>query len=759
MLSLAALGGCADSGEDPPEPEVSSPRPTGLGERERLAPGASLGNLMVPRPVVFDETPRPEGIERVQMFILGFSPGSLDGEELPPETRPSFFWKSPALPGSEWPLRMSVGLPSGLDLIGVRDVDGDGVPGPADRRSAAPIRRPEDSAQDLRFVLSRSFIFEGQAGHEEQVDSASADLLAADLGPPVEVAIGQDPTDFLRVAPSGVPLTDVLLHLKPPEGFVGGARASILVLGYPESTLSDGAPSKRRIPTFLWRHPESSLELPGSYEAVVVPDLALFLVLDIDNDGKMSAPDYRSGRFSSSDPVGGELEIALDIPLAGIYGPVQFDGDVLRLEAEEAPTLHQLRVEASADYGSRWDGTVFVLGYVAGGGDVVPPDALPQFVWRQKSVSGSFPLQLSVPLVAGLEYVLVLDITGDGLPSAGDAATIPWELPQEGTTVLARVRRVYSGATVAIATDPPIAPKEEAPRVTSVGGGKLVQRGVTVQLGGKVPADWASPLMIVGFPEDAVENNHPARGGRHQFFYETPQKIDSWPKDVALELPEDLLYFAVLDRDGNRRPSPGDWSSSPFSVGARSAVEVAIARTFGPDGGGQPDEGDGADDDDDDDDDDDSSEEMDSDYGEGADDLQRATVLPIGTERSVLRRVVIDAAPRVPFLRRSRILVAGFEPGSIERGMPSPQTRPSYFWASPQLSIEWPLRAEVRLPDVPGQTVYVILDLDDNGQPSPGDLSTAALPNYEAPSSRLEAEFLLNKAYSVSVRLTPTRAP
>jgi hypothetical protein len=265
--------------------------------------------------------------------------------------------------------------------------------------------------------------------------------------------------------------------------------------------------------------------------------------------------------------------------------------------------------------------------------------------------------------------------------------------------------------------------------------------------------------MIVGFPEDAVENSHPARGGRHEFFYETPEKIDLWPRYVALDLPEDLLFFAVLDRDGNRRPSPGDWSSAAFSAGAKSLVEVVIARTFGPDDRAQPDEGDGADDDDDDDDDDDSSEEMDSDYGEEEGDLQRASVLPIGTERSVLRRVVIDASPRVPFLRRSRVLVAGFEPGSIERGMPSPQTRPSYFWASPQLSIEWPLRTEIRLPDVPGQTVYVILDLDDNGRPSPGDLSTVALPNYEAPSSRLEAEFLLNKAYSVSVRLTPTRAP
>jgi hypothetical protein len=262
--------------------------------------------------------------------------------------------------------------------------------------------------------------------------------------------------------------------------------------------------------------------------------------------------------------------------------------------------------------------------------------------------------------------------------------------------------------------------------------------------------------MIVGFPEDAVQDGQPSRGGRHQFFWESAAAIDSWPTLQQLELPEDLLYFAVLDVDGNRRPSPGDWSSSAFGAGKSEALEVVIAGVFGPDNSGE-DDGLESDDDDDDDDDDDSSDGQDfeGENGEAA----PAMFLPVGIDRSVLRRAVIDAQPRVPFLRRARILVAGFSSDSIERGMPAPMSEPTYFWASGQLPIDWPLRAELRLPDVPGQTVYVILDLDDNGQPSPGDLSSSALVNYEAPSGRIEPEFLLNQAYSVSVRLAPALAP
>jgi hypothetical protein len=183
-------------------------------------------------------------------------------------------------------------------------------------------------------------------------------------------------------------------------------------------------------------------------------------------------------------------------------------------------------------------------------------------------------------------------------------------------------------------------------------------------------------------------------------------------------------------------------------------MEVLISGVFGPDDSDE-DDGEAIDDDDDDDDDSSEGEDLEAEDGEPA----RATVQPVGIGRSVLRRAIIDAQPRVPFLRRARILVAGFSPDSIERGMPAPLSTPSYFWSSEQLPIDWPVRAEVRLPDTPGQTVYVILDLDDNGQPSPGDLSSSALVNYEAPSARLESEFLLNKAYSVSLRLAPAASP
>ena len=178
----------------------------------------------------------------------------------------------------------------------------------------------------------------------------------------------------------------------------------------------------------------------------------------------------------------------------------------------------------------------------------------------------------------------------------------------------------------------------------------------------------------------------------------------------------------------------------------------AITGVFGPsdDDGGEEGEDEGPQPDDDDDD---SAED-----GEDFDEEDRGEDRPIaavGLERSVLRRVAIDAKPRVPFLSTARILVAGFSAEDIERGMPRPGARPSFFWPSKSLPVAWPLRTEVRLPEATGTTVFVILDLDDNAQPSPGDLSTPAQPDFEAPSSEQETDYLLNRAYSVTTRLLP----
>ncbi len=142
----------------------------------------------------------------------------------------------------------------------------------------------------------------------------------------------------------------------------------------------------------------------------------------------------------------------------------------------------------------------------------------------------------------------------------------------------------------------------------------------------------------------------------------------------------------------------------------------------------------------DDGDDDDSGADGEDDSGEAPD----AETLG----RGVVRQLVLDSRPRVPFLREGRVMVVGYPRQEVERGMPAAGAQPTFFWRSEELRLTWPLRIEAPLPS--GRTLFLVLDLDDDGMPSPGDLCSVPAYDFEPPAEGREAPFVFERAFGLT---------
>ncbi|MEE2830699.1 MAG: hypothetical protein VX498_16045 [Myxococcota bacterium] len=856
------LAACAGSDAERPEERAPAPEKV-LGERERLAPGVLVGSNQAPRTVLVNEVPAPEGVERVQFFILGFPEDVFTGGELPPGVPPSYFGASPELSVTEWPMRFDAPVPVGVRLLAARDVNGDGRPGPEDRRASVPVVAGDDEEAELSFTIDRGFTpssgadglaagrgvilsppgatlkdtkvrFSGGPELGSRCDKtltitgyaqgalagtgerrpvyfwSSGDL---DQAWPVErevpLPVGLDliasmdqnqdrvltngewvvPTlkafdPNLAVSPLALVLSERFsvastigdkgsgsgassggdkgsamyrgVVLSPTRGEMTSTEVwfsaapelgkrcdkALTISGYAKGVLEAGV---NRPPVYFWTSGEIDQPWPVKFEVPLPGGLDLIISLDQDGDGLLSDEEWVAPTLKGFVPPSGGAP--LRPVLSERFSVRQFTaslgaGDAVKAGLQLWPQdalLQERSIVVLAPPGSTKGlaAGVLVLGFSTTDMDGGAPKkgALPVYVWRKKAEQLAFPLELTLKVAPDLALYTVLDQDNDGRMSGGDLRSEQWDGGGSSRGALETRPAIPVDGNFASSD------RQGAP-IIEAGSGPPQPRQLVVRIAEPVPSNWSSPVMVVGFPENTLSSGFPTRGGMHRFFWQSPEAVRSWPARFDLELPRDLAYLVVLDRDGDGRPSPGDWASSTLGIGTKTELEVVIAGLFGPDTSEDEEE------EDEDDEGDDDSAEDDEPSPEGL----VGPVTELGVEQSVQRRLVIDTNPRVPFLRRGNIMVVGFPDSEIERGMPEPDARPSFFWRSEQLSLTWPLRMQARLPR--DQTIFVILDLDDNRLPSPGDLSSAARPDYAPPRSGEEEEFLLDKAYSLSTRIS-----
>jgi hypothetical protein len=233
---------------------------------------------------------------------------------------------------------------------------------------------------------------------------------------------------------------------------------------------------------------------------------------------------------------------------------------------------------------------------------------------------------------------------------------------------------------------PPAATPEPLPATERSRLPALPSATVPVSLAQPAEAAASPPRRygIIGFPPDGVGATGPKLGVPPAFHWlSTPFAAGTAPGDAPL--PGGLVYIAFFDVDGDGRPSDGEPSSLPVPW-AEDGLSFALNVPFG--------------------------------AGPG----QRA----VGIVKTETVRLSIDTRIKPPFLRRGRFLVAGTRAvDDASEYMPPPFSDPAWSWVSEEFVLSWPIALDAPLPI--GLDALVMLDIDESGGPTAGDLAAAPL--------------------------------
>jgi len=450
-IALTALIGCGGGGDGQDRDRQ---------DRDRLAPGADGQSNAAPRSVTVDESPRPE-LSSVRLLIVGYLPSQIETDRPAEGVVPPFFWVSPELQAT-WPLSFDAPIAPGLRLLAVRDIDGDGRPGPADRRSAI-VAVPEDEGEGLAFVIDRDFL-DGSGptaagdrdarprpddGSDPRPGIARVDP-APDGADPGSEGRTQPPPSGLLLQPAGMTLAPRTLRATsatPDRKPVPGQK--LMIVGFPAGGLSDGLPVPGTKPLYFWNQSHTAADWPIVIEAVPLPTgLDVLVVLDSDGDGMPSPRDLASAPRESFVPPreGKPFEVLLDRQFAPEAGPDGDGGDgdgddddggdgfgdddmPDPGEAASKGALRPVNVDSKPRVPFLRNGVLMVVGYAPDDVHRGNPreGATPKFFWASADLQLTWPLQMEIPLPeGGLTMFVVLDLDADRRPSPGDLSSDPF---------------------------------------------------------------------------------------------------------------------------------------------------------------------------------------------------------------------------------------------------------------------------------------------------------------------------------------------
>ena len=379
--------------------------------------------------------------------------------------------------------------------------------------------------------------------------------------------------------------------------------------------------------------------------------------------------------------------------------------------------------------------------------------ARPIFQWQQPWGPVTWPARAEVrlPVQPGLRLFAVVDVNADGRLGPGDHVAVSpraLAIPADPAQAIAmRVDRTLPSPEPAAelvtggcggGEPTPATPDLAQPRTSAGIHLDTAEHELVVSRG--AGASLAEPGMVIvqGYSPGRLTEGNPPFGEPPDFYWSGLDQDDTWPLTLLAQLPIGLDVLVVVDADGDSSPSPSDWSSEALPDLQLPAdgepLRAELARHFVP------------------------SLETASDLpmplgptglvpGDDDDSAVTSTAVAVEAPAQTASRLVLDSDPRVPFLRESTVMVVGYRAADVERGMPITGARPIAFWRSGDLQLDWPLEIEAPLPS--GTTLFLILDLDADGLPSPGDLSSEAQVDFQPPPEGVKAEFVFRRAYGL----------
>jgi hypothetical protein len=302
---------------------------------------------------------------------------------------------------------------------------------------------------------------------------------------------------------------------------------------------------------------------------------------------------------------------------------------------------------------------------------------IPSFYWKSAKLRIKSPITLEVPLPEVVNLLVIVDADGDGKPN-----------PEERSTSL--LIDFKAAETPMILIDQAFADLGGPPR-----DGPLRDLVIdTTRVARKVDASEVV-VLVLGYEEDMLRDGMPRSRAVPGFMWVSePMKF---VPQLRLQAPvpaiPGLIALVMLDIDGDGLPTPDEPISRAFTdftpPPEGTPWRVELIRLFEPPRGGA-----------------------------------KALNAPTGGDTDgISARLVLDAEPRIKIVRKSRVMVVGYDEDDIEDDKPLSDGEPSFLWWRDKPEIDWPITVDGR---VPSEGRYlVVVDLDENLRPTAGDLTTA----------------------------------
>lgn len=306
-------------------------------------------------------------------------------------------------------------------------------------------------------------------------------------------------------------------------------------------------------PAFWWSRPAGPIEPSMTLDVPLADGLHYFAVISVDGDDLPDRGDFIGGPVPHL-AAGAALDIAIDRRFGfHIAAPPAADAAP---PPPSAPTSQAVELSLDGVKAPTGPVSVLVLGHVPPRDRPESEEAPPSYVFRSERRALSFPATLELPLPAGLEVRIVLDVDGDGRAGAADLASEPqpaFSPPTGGGAAPFVIVGPFTEPSAAF-QDPPSADEEwPSDRKPGLGYPLRISTGVTMEFvkSGRV--------VVSGY----TASEEPLSGPPAFHWASETLSLD-WPLELNAPLPVGLDVVVALDLNGSGTADGGDLATSPL---------------------------------------------------------------------------------------------------------------------------------------------------------------------------------------------------
>ena len=306
-------------------------------------------------------------------------------------------------------------------------------------------------------------------------------------------------------------------------------------------------------PAFWWSQPSGPLTASMEISAPLAAGLHYFAVLSVDGNDLPDRGDFVGGPVPHT-TAGEPLVLAVDRRFG--FKLAARPAEAAATPPPAVPTTQSVVLTLDGVEPPAGRVAVLVLGHVAPKDRPDAEEAPPSYIFRSGPLALTFPATLELPLPTGLEVRLVLDVDGDGRPSAADLASSPhpaFAPPSGGGPAAFTIVGPFAEPSTSF-QDPP-SKDDEWPTDTKPGEGHPIRVSTSVAM----KFVKSGRIVVSGYaPTDDAPAGPPA------FHWASQTLRLDWPLELDAPLPAGLDIVVALDLNGSGTADGGDLATVPL---------------------------------------------------------------------------------------------------------------------------------------------------------------------------------------------------